>query len=83
MKFANWDSRPAVMLDGLRAFAVLAPGEGWTKVDASDVGHTGADMSEAAWRKRFVGRFGVLDVRQWRHNPQELSPPLAPLVPLA
>jgi hypothetical protein len=60
MKFVDWDHRPAVLLDGDTAFAVLRPGAAWTSVDASDVGHTGADLSETAWRRMFEGKFGSL-----------------------
>lgn len=62
MKFVDWDHRPAVLLSGDKAFAVLGRGEAWKSVDASDVGHTGADLSEADWRKRFEGEFGALDL---------------------
>jgi hypothetical protein len=82
MKFVSWDWRPAVMLDGDTAFAVLAPGEPWVAVDASDVGHSGAELSETAWRRRFVGEFGRLDVLRWRpmaqdNVPQPRRPPTA------
>ena len=66
MKFVDWDNRPAVLLDGDTAFAVLRPGTPLVSVDALDVGHTGAELSETVWRKRFFGKFGRLDVLRWR-----------------
>jgi hypothetical protein len=53
IKFVNWDYRPAILV-GDEAFAVLRPGTPWVSVDASDNGHTGAELSETAWRKTFV-----------------------------
>ncbi len=54
MQFIDWDARPAVLTEGWKAaWAVLRPGGDWTPVDAGDVGHTGAVMSEADWRARF------------------------------
>jgi hypothetical protein len=61
MKFVDWDHRPTV-LDGDRAFAVLRPGAPWVAVDRWDVGQTGSDLSEDAWRKTFFGKFGTLDL---------------------
>jgi hypothetical protein len=65
MRFFDWDHRPAVLVDG-KAFAVLRPGAAWVSVDEFDVRNTSADLDEAAWRKRFVGEFGRLDVLRWR-----------------
>jgi hypothetical protein len=63
--FVNWDRRPAVLI-GDKAFAVLTPGGCWVSVDRDDVFHTAGVMSEAAWRKTFVGKFGSLDLFYWR-----------------
>jgi hypothetical protein len=73
MTFADWDNRPAVMLDG-KAFAILRPGETWVEVDAGDVGQTAGVMSNLAWRQRF-GRFGRLDLTKIPGSP--LRPPTA------
>jgi hypothetical protein len=62
MKFVDWDHRPAVMPDRDTAVAVLRRGEPWVSVDSSDVGHTGAELTETAWRARFEGQFGPLDL---------------------
>jgi hypothetical protein len=59
MRFVDWDHRPAVLV-GNKAFAMLRPGTAWVSVDRDDVYHTGAEQSESAWRKRFVGNFGSL-----------------------
>jgi hypothetical protein len=64
LKFADWDHRPAVLV-GAKAFAVLGRGKPWVSVDAYDVGHTGTELTETAWRRRFVGEFGHLDVVRW------------------
>jgi hypothetical protein len=78
MRFFDWDHRPAVLVDG-KAFAVLRPGAAWVLVDEFDVRNTSADLDEAAWRKRFVGKFGRLDVLRWRpgqdNTPQSKPPP--------
>ena len=62
--FCDWDRRPAVLVEPTcrEAFAVLDPGEAWSKVDAADVFHTAGVMSEAAWRSRFEPEFGPLDL---------------------
>ena len=61
MKFVDWDHRPAVLIDG-KAYAVLGPADPWCMVDSCDVAHTASVMSEAAWRARFEGYFGPLDL---------------------
>jgi hypothetical protein len=76
--FVDWDHRPAVLV-GDEAFAVLRPGEPWVSVDRCDVGHTGALMSEVAWRRRFVGKFGHLEVLRWRPMAQDNVPQSKPL----
>jgi hypothetical protein len=60
MKFVDWDHRPAVLV-GDKAFAVLRPGAPWVSVDEWDVGQTGAELSEDAWRK-FFRSFDPLDL---------------------
>jgi len=76
--FVDWDHRPAVLVDG-KALAVLRPGAAWVSVDEFDVRHTGGVMSEAAWRRRFVGEFGRLDVLRWRPMAQDNVPQSKPL----
>jgi hypothetical protein len=83
MKFVDWDHRPAVLV-GDTAFAVLRPGGPWASVDRDDVWYTGGVMSEAAWRERFQGYFGPLDLSliglarahiqyvNWDHRPAVL-----------
>ena len=60
MEFMDWSGRPAVLLKE-DAYAVLAPGEGWTRVDAKDVSNTGGVLTEATWRRDF-GHYGRLDL---------------------
>ncbi len=60
--FCNWEWRPAVLLPGIRAFAVLESGAPWTEVDGSDVSHTAGVMSEDDWRATFEKHFGPLDL---------------------
>jgi hypothetical protein len=78
MDFVDWDHRPAVLV-GDEAFAVLRPGTPWVSVDRWDVGHTGGVLSEAAWRRRFVGKFGHLEVLRWRPMAQDNVPQPKPL----
>jgi hypothetical protein len=78
LEFCNWDNRPAVLV-GDEAFAVLRPGEPWVSVDRCDVGHTAGVMSEKAWRRRFVGKFGHLEVLRWRPMAQDNVPQPKPL----
>jgi hypothetical protein len=61
MKFVDWDNRPAVLV-GDKAFAVLGPADPWCMVDSCDVAHTAGVTTEAAWRKKFEGMFGSLDL---------------------
>ena len=37
----DWDGRPAISLNALDAFAILTPGDYWTRVDGPDVRDTG------------------------------------------
>ncbi len=59
--FVSWDWRPAVVVSR-SAFAVLQPGGPWVPVDYADVVHAAAVLSEEAWRARFAGEFGELDL---------------------
>jgi hypothetical protein len=61
MKFANWDWRPAVIFPSA-AFAVLAPGEDWSRADFADVVNSAGLMDESTWRATFEGGFGRLDL---------------------
>ena len=65
MDFIDWGGRPAVLREregeGGDAYAILAPGEGWTRVDRLDVAHTGAVKTEAAWRRR-LAHFELIDL---------------------
>lgn len=62
MRFFNWEARPAVMAAGWSAaWAVLAPGEGWTAVEPVEVSESGAALaSEAQLRAAFATTFGEL-----------------------
>jgi hypothetical protein len=83
IKFVDWDHRPAVLV-GDKAFAVLGHNDPWVVVDECDVGHTGGLMTETAWRERFQGYFGPLDLSligrarahiqfvNWGHRPAVL-----------
>jgi hypothetical protein len=75
--FVDWDHRPAVLV-GDEAFAVLRPGAPWVSVDRDDVWTAGV-LSEAAWRRRFVGKFGHLEVLRWRPMAQDNVPQSKPL----
>jgi hypothetical protein len=44
------------------AFAVLIPNGPWEKVDELDVAHTAGVMTEEAWRAKFEGEFGALNL---------------------
>jgi hypothetical protein len=76
--FCNWDNRPAVLTE-FSAFAVLGRGEPWTKVSRHDVFGTAGLMSEDAWRRMFVRKFGHLDVVRWRPMVQDNVPQSKPL----
>lgn len=53
LTFVDWEFRPAVT-DGVRAFAVLWPGEGWTEVNSAEL-DSGRSFgaSEAEFRAKF------------------------------
>jgi len=76
--FCNWDYRPAILV-GYEAFAVLGPGKPWVSVDEFDVRHTAPVMTETAWRRMFVRKFGHLDVVRWRPVVQDNVPQGKPL----
>jgi hypothetical protein len=76
--FCNWDYRPAVLVDGM-AFAVLGRDEGWKRVSRHDVFGTSYAMTETAWRRMFVRKFGYLDVVAWRPMAQDNVPQSKPL----
>jgi hypothetical protein len=50
-----WENRPAI-IDGARAFAILAPGESRTEVDDAEVADSGRVMREEHWREFFLDR---------------------------
>jgi hypothetical protein len=76
--FVNWDYRPAILV-GYEAFAVLRRGEPWKKVDRWDVVNSARVMTETAWRRMFVRKFGHLDVVTWRPMAQDNVPQSKPL----
>jgi hypothetical protein len=77
--FCNWDNRPAVIV-GWEAFAVLARGESWTKVNRDDVGYTSAEFSETYWRRYFASEgYYPLNVDAWRPLVQDNIPQDKPL----
>ncbi|MCW5695329.1 MAG: hypothetical protein KIS96_01210 [Bauldia sp.] len=55
MILVDWEYRPAVMV-GVRAFAILGPGEGWTEVEPAEV----ADSGNVVSPEEFASRFGAL-----------------------
>jgi hypothetical protein len=78
LKFANWDHRSAVLVDG-KAYAVVRKGGPWVAVDRDDVYHTAGAMTESHWRLYFMREgFGRLDVSQWRPG-QDNEPQPKPL----
>jgi hypothetical protein len=71
IQFVNWSQRPAVMVRG-KAFAVSsAPPWMWTSVDPSAVIATGIFMSERAWRRMFMGKFGRLKLFRQENRPTD------------
>ena len=63
---SDWDGRPAVSLNAVDAFAILKPGDYWTRVDGSDVIDTGKLCFTDDWARRFKS-FGkpVSEVADW------------------
>ena len=71
IQFVNWSQRPGVMVRG-KAFAVSsAPPWMWTSVDPSAVIGTGIFMSERAWRRMFMGKFGRLKLFRQENRPTD------------
>ena len=62
----DWDGRPAVSLNAHDAFAVLNPGDYWTRVDGADVRETGKLCFTDDWARMFKS-FGepVAEVADW------------------
>ena len=62
----DWDGRPAVSLNAHDAFAVLKPGDYWTRVDGADVRETGKLCFADDWA-RMLKSFGkpVAEVAEW------------------
>ena len=63
---ADWDGRPAISLNSLDAFAILKPGEYWTRVDGLDVRNTGSICTSDRWANMFKS-FGepVAEIADW------------------
>ena len=49
----DWDGRPAISLNVCDAFAILKPGDYWTRVDGPDVRETGKLCFTDDWVKKF------------------------------
>jgi hypothetical protein len=65
----NWGQRPAVVIGG-KAFAVSsAPPWMWKSVDPSPVIDSGFFMTERAWRRMFMGKFGRLKLFRQENKP--------------
>ena len=62
----DWDGRPAISLNALDAFAILTPGDYWTRVDGPDVRDTGKLCFIDQWSRRFES-FGkpVAEAADW------------------
>ena len=62
----DWDGRPAISLNVCDAFAILKPGDYWTRVDALDVRHTGGLCTSNEWAAMFKN-FGkpISEVADW------------------
>ena len=63
---ADWDGRPAISLNILDAFAILKPGDYWTRVDGPDVRETGKLCLTDDWARMFKN-FGkpIAEVANW------------------
>jgi hypothetical protein len=67
----NWGQRPAVVIGG-KAFAVSsAPPWMWESVDPSPVIDSGFFMTERAWRRIFMGKFGRLRLFRQENRPTD------------
>lgn len=53
MEFVNWEYRPALLTDEGEAYAVLAEGEEWIRVDWSEVCDSGYLISEEQFNRMF------------------------------
>ena len=62
----DWDGRPAISLNVCDAFAILKPGDYWTRADGPDVRETGKLCFIDQWSRRFES-FGkpVAEVADW------------------
>ena len=62
----DWDGRPAISLNVCDAFAILKPGDYWTRVDGPDVRETGKLCSTDNWARMFKS-FGkpVAEAADW------------------
>ena len=49
----DWDGRPAISLSVSDAFAILKPGDYWTRVDGPDVRDTGKLCFTDQWSRMF------------------------------
>ena len=69
IQFVNWSQHPAVVVGG-KAFAVsAAPPWMWKSVDPSPVIGSGIFMTERAWRRMFMGKFGRLKLFRQENKP--------------
>ena len=62
----DWDGRPAISLNVCDAFAILKPGDYWTRVDGPDVRETGKLCFTDDWVKKFES-YGkpVAEIADW------------------
>ena len=62
----DWDGRPAISLNAVDAFAILKPGDYWTRVDGPDVRETGKLCFTDQWARMFKS-FGkpVVETADW------------------
>ena len=65
----DWDGRPAISLNFCDAFAILEPGDYWTRVDGPDVRETGKLCFTGNWARTFKS-FGkpVAEAADWYGN---------------
>ena len=65
----DWDGRPAVSLNAVDAFAILKPGDYWTRVDGPDVRETSKLCFTDQWSRMFKS-FGkpVAEAADWYGN---------------
>ena len=62
----DWDGRPAISLNVCDAFAILKPGDYWTRVDGPDVRETSKLCFTDDWARMFKS-FGkpVAEAADW------------------